>query len=1304
MGRHGKGKRRALLLLLLLHLCSIAGKMKFGKYLALRQLELPEYSGHFIDYKALKKLIKQLAVQLSTELLQENKASFFFRVERELDKVNLFYLEKQANLAINLDLLMVKKSELLSKLEFGKLESDSTSLRNSISYLNLYQNFKKIHQDLIRLQQFIELNETGFSKVVKKWDKRSKLHTKELFILSAVSVQPVFHKNEINELSDLVTQCLFDLESIVDGDFLLIRSERRTGSVTAITGSVNESKTRSGSIPGLTDSSEVFMTGSVSTVTVPRLRNSSVVDVNDGEIDDLYSSFVNVATIKDPELTFLAQWVEKVKGGKSNSLVVKFKFSKVFLLSIANLKISDTFLESFLNLIKFNIDLSFNSDDLNNNKNILHECCSIPSTQDELNNASHLHVVINNGVKVVNLTDSINHSRSFIVSYLMNNSSPEAREKLLIANAFNGRTCLHYASQYNRLDLLDLILPYFPRDHLDDLDNESMSALLLAIKHNNFDVVAKLIESGSNCFPQTTDGKLQYLPINYACKFGNYQILEYILSQNKSPYLINQQDVEGLFPLHVIARSGHFSLIKLLIEYGAQVNQIDGLNKWTPLFYSALEGNVKTTQELVKFGAKLDMVDDDGFTVLYYCVIEGHIKVLNELLSYDDITTTEMVKETGTEGKTADLTMPVNNGPPSTEKNLLNVNNLNPNSIDSAMATVDHSMTREDESEDEDKLESSNQDKPKNNDSTDDFNAIDSIPDLQLPPPVLPLRRYGHNFLEQKVLIELIFPLDQDFIKLFNSVADLKPGRLTLTSNISDIVPRNILLPMTEDTKANNNCIFQTETDSLDEFRIDFEIFPKFGTRLIAKTTALSFSHIDTSSPEINSVQLPLFDFRLRNIGELKFNYQVIFPFAGTLLETSKFDTYWKTSTSFVKNRQVLKLNAAGGLSPNNFLPSNINNTMSGVNSSNGSNGSVGSNEAAMSVTFTSSAVASTNELISSAAPSSIVTATSLSGEYLRIRVCLLNDGTPVVCPFWSIALTDKIDLYIPNLSLEQLHSITSDLFDYNKVIQDLSKMTAKDFPLIKKLLKIIYLPLDLLLEVLNDDINLNLEIIFPSQYELDNLPIVGNVQQNLNFFIDLTLNNVFNHIRAQKLKNGGPGRSIIFLSSNSLICKILNWKQPNFPVFLNMNGITYNSNKKIFESRTTNGLLMEELDPEGISENSNNKQENQNSGSKLQTHEMNNVLKDTQEVTIRSVKEAVNFTINNNLIGLITSVHLLNLVPKLVPLIRSRGLVLVASSDTYNNQDQEEINGKGLDAYTKTDINGLRFNDVLSFKEDVAM
>jgi len=38
-------------------------------------------------------------------------------------------------------------------------------------------------------QQFIEINATGFRKILKKWDKRSKSQTKELYLARQVEVQ-----------------------------------------------------------------------------------------------------------------------------------------------------------------------------------------------------------------------------------------------------------------------------------------------------------------------------------------------------------------------------------------------------------------------------------------------------------------------------------------------------------------------------------------------------------------------------------------------------------------------------------------------------------------------------------------------------------------------------------------------------------------------------------------------------------------------------------------------------------------------------------------------------------------------------------------------------------------------------------------------------------------------------------------------------------------------------------------------------------------------------------------------------------
>lgn len=88
--------------------------MKFGKFLEARELELPEYNSHFIDYKALKKLIKQLAIPLAQtspsealtlddldeaviyQRLQENKASFFLNWKENWRKlIPIMWRKKQ---------------------------------------------------------------------------------------------------------------------------------------------------------------------------------------------------------------------------------------------------------------------------------------------------------------------------------------------------------------------------------------------------------------------------------------------------------------------------------------------------------------------------------------------------------------------------------------------------------------------------------------------------------------------------------------------------------------------------------------------------------------------------------------------------------------------------------------------------------------------------------------------------------------------------------------------------------------------------------------------------------------------------------------------------------------------------------------------------------------------------------------------------------------------------------------------------------------------------------------------------------
>ena len=50
------------------------------------------------------------------------------------------------------------------------------------------------HLNLRVSQQFIEINATGFRKILKKFDKHSKSTTKELYLSRQVDIQPVFNR------------------------------------------------------------------------------------------------------------------------------------------------------------------------------------------------------------------------------------------------------------------------------------------------------------------------------------------------------------------------------------------------------------------------------------------------------------------------------------------------------------------------------------------------------------------------------------------------------------------------------------------------------------------------------------------------------------------------------------------------------------------------------------------------------------------------------------------------------------------------------------------------------------------------------------------------------------------------------------------------------------------------------------------------------------------------------------------------------------------------------------------------------
>lgn len=1138
--------------------------MKFGKYLATRQLELPEYSGHFINYKQLKKLINALSNDKTTTL-QDKKGSFFFRLERELEKVNEFYLEKESELKFRLDILIQNKTK--------SIEQDRLT-KNSITYISLYDGFKKFSKDLDRLEQFVGLNETGFTKTLKKWDKKSKSNTRELYLTTAVNVQPIFHRNQIVDLSDLVANNLLELEAIGDGDTRYIRYEHSSSKL-----STNQDEK----------------------------KKQKKIEYK--ATDQLYTDFYEI-TLQNANLAPEEQ-AKKLKEWSDQAINMlspdtkKFTLSKVFLLLIGNSFIPDTSLVQFYESFKDDIDLQF-VNDLNKRN------CLIEVAACEENRLEILEICL--------------HS----------NLNPADKD-------VTGRTCLHYITEHGRVDFLNLLLEYIGKKYVEDKikiidqqDYESISPLLLAIINDRVECAEKLLDFGADGFPLQNDSKPQYLPLNVACKIGNQAIVELLLGKIGTPEEASnkkiltrssQSNAEGLLPLHIVASSGNHHLVDLLLNYGADINQLDKLNKWSSIFYAVFTGDVLMTESLIKHGADFTIKDEDNWDPLYYAIWEGNIGVLNVLMKSNR------------------------------EKSHL-ISDMN----------IDNSLVVAADSE------------PKKNNNilfqplldsvslnSDLLNNIDIIPELSLPPPIIPLRKYGHNFLEERIFLKLSFYTNRNSISLHpNTFLTSIPGRITSTCTNTDLIPRNMVLPVLDFEKS-----ITFQVGSIDEnFNIDFELFPTFGTRLIAKSS-LTASLLKSRFPGIGSnmcgdLELPLLDVRLKNIGLLKLNYELIYPYSGIPLEISMYDTYWKSSTT------------------------------------------ANAEEATKSISY--------------------VTSSSLVGDYYKVSVYSLNDGMPIISPKGEIEIAPNVHIPISTFDFNQIKSIIYK--DEESYLSTLNQLKQKQNG--EELLKIInnlFVPLNLFLENLSTDVAVNLQIVYPTVYELENFDLkffnAGPQTKNrndespstefksdnsMNHYIDSILANIFNHVRhlrsVSENQHASISRSLLLSSNNPSICTALNWKQPNFPVFFNLNGIKYDDIEHKFYECTANGLIKHNISNRNrfgsISALEDNQFQNNTAKAKISINNIDSINKDSSEFTnsleyedrlTRSIKLALNYAVANNFLGMTVSKKLISVSPEIGKMIRSKGLVLVATIDGEEEHDEQK---------QYVIANAVRRDNILLFEDSI--
>jgi CDK inhibitor PHO81 len=611
----------------------------------------------------------------------------------------------------------------------------------------LVEGFQQFDNDLNKLQQFVEVNETAISKILKKWDKTSKSRTKELYLQRAVEIQPCFRRDVLRDLSDRSTTARLDLEGWAEGEN--IQQDARP---------------------------------------IDRTIGHRVgTDESDVDLQILQAAAAgNLATLRE--------WIVRL-GASPNA---KERFTRIFLASI-----SDSADEAVSLLLDTNL-IDIHAEDDVNERNCLHEAAI--------------------------------YGKDFVLNHGLTNGVDLSRHDVY------GRIPLHYACLKGRVTMAETLIERGPTT-VNNKDHDNFTPLIHSIVRHKIACVEQLLSRHAQIDP-TSDG--EHIPLNLACQHGSIEVAKLLLQRNARLL----PDAEGLYPQHLVARSGQSSeLLLLLKDHGGDLNQKDKLYQWTPLFHAASEGRVNCLRTLLENGADVQALDEKGLSAMYYATWEGHLECMDLLW--------ERSSRRHDKGS----------------QTIRAVGALTP--LHSQFLPLHMDLSTPQQS-----------------------GEVDGIPDLSLPPPIIPLRRYGHNFLDSKTYVAINFSRGAKSIKFFNE-GRFPAARITISSKLSDLIPRNIMLPIQDDTKS-----VSFQIDSLESFAVDFEIFPTFGSKVIAKSVALPdvFRAVESSS---GTCCLPLFDPRLRAVGQIHFSFQVIKPFSGEPLEITHFATYWK-ATSALDDRSGL--------------------------------------------------------------------------------------------------------------------------------------------------------------------------------------------------------------------------------------------------------------------------------------------------------------------------------------------------------------------------------------------------------------
>ncbi|XP_031475909.1 SPX domain-containing membrane protein OsI_21475-like isoform X1 [Nymphaea colorata] len=176
----------------------------FGK--RLKEHQFPEWERYYINYKLMKKKVRQYARQIQdgAENRRQVMKEFSRMLDHQIEKIVLFLLEQQGILASRIEKLGEQREILLQQPAIAEI-------------VELREAYRAVGQDLLRLLYFVEVNAIGLRKILKKFDKRFGYRFTDYYVTTRANhpysqLQQVFKHVGIGAVVGALSRNLADLK------------------------------------------------------------------------------------------------------------------------------------------------------------------------------------------------------------------------------------------------------------------------------------------------------------------------------------------------------------------------------------------------------------------------------------------------------------------------------------------------------------------------------------------------------------------------------------------------------------------------------------------------------------------------------------------------------------------------------------------------------------------------------------------------------------------------------------------------------------------------------------------------------------------------------------------------------------------------------------------------------------------------------------------------------------------------------------------------------------------------------------